>query len=36
MKGSSWTQPSPIEQGVAAFRRVLKPGENDIKAILTF
>jgi len=33
---ASWTQPSPIEQGAEAFRRVLKPGENDIKAILTF
>jgi threonine dehydrogenase-like Zn-dependent dehydrogenase len=33
---TSWTQSEPIEHGVEAFHRVLSPGDNDIKAILTF
>jgi len=33
---TSWTQLDPIESGVEAFHRVLKPRDEDLKAILTF
>jgi threonine dehydrogenase-like Zn-dependent dehydrogenase len=33
---TSWTQLDPIERGVEAFHRVLKPTDRDLKAVLTF
>jgi L-iditol 2-dehydrogenase len=33
---TSWPQIDPIERGVEAFHRVLKPGDRDLKAVLAF
>jgi threonine dehydrogenase-like Zn-dependent dehydrogenase len=33
---TSWTEIAPIENGAEVFRRMVKPGEKDLKAVLKF